>query len=163
MKWETSNYSKPVQLRFPASNVLTTRADFNGGVFSTDLGPDPQWSRPSEPINQANEDYNDQRHPSYIGHRLIDLMAHCVYQSRRLWRREWCQYFVKTLCSRWGPYDNDHIWALPPFPVWRMLRHHKTSIVLNKFWIKFMAVTKSPKWLYWHGPFWSWNSRITGV
>ena len=27
------------QLRFPASNGLTIRADFDGGVLSTDLGP----------------------------------------------------------------------------------------------------------------------------
>ena len=31
--------SSPEQLRFPASNGLTIRADFNGGVLSTDLGP----------------------------------------------------------------------------------------------------------------------------
>ena len=31
--------STPEQLRFPASNGLTIRADFNGGVLSTDLGP----------------------------------------------------------------------------------------------------------------------------
>jgi len=31
--------SSPAQLRFPASNGLTIRADFNGGLLSTDSGP----------------------------------------------------------------------------------------------------------------------------
>ena len=74
--------STPEQLRFPASNGLTIRADFNGGVLSTDLGPLILGGvdRQIQLTHQMAEAFNDQRHPSYIGHRLTDLMAQRVYQ-----------------------------------------------------------------------------------
>ena len=74
--------STPEQLRFPASNGLTIRADFNGGVLSTDLGPLILGGvdRQIQLTHQMAEAFNDQRHPSYIGHRLTELMAQRVYQ-----------------------------------------------------------------------------------
>ena len=74
--------STPEQLRFPASNGLTIRADFNGGVLSTDLGPLLLGGvdRQIQLTHQMAEAFNDQRDPSYIGHRLTDLMAQRVYQ-----------------------------------------------------------------------------------
>ena len=72
----------PEQLRFPASNGLTIRADFNGGVLSTDLGPLILGGvdRQIQLTHQMAEAFNDPRHPCYIGHRLTDLMAQRVYQ-----------------------------------------------------------------------------------
>jgi len=35
----TITQSSPAQLRFSASNGLTIRANFNGGLLSTDLAP----------------------------------------------------------------------------------------------------------------------------
>ena len=64
--------STPEQLRFPASNGLTIRADFNGEVLSTDLGPLILGGvdRQIQLTHQMAEAFNDQRHPYYIGHRL---------------------------------------------------------------------------------------------
>lgn len=60
--------STPEQLRFPAINGLTVRADFNGGALSTDFGPLilSGVDRQIQLTHQMAEAFNDQRHPSYI-------------------------------------------------------------------------------------------------
>ena len=64
--------STPEQLRFPAINGLTVRADFNGGALSTDFGPLilSGVDRQIQLTHQMAEAFNDQRHPSYIDHPL---------------------------------------------------------------------------------------------
>ena len=78
----TMTQSTPEQLRFPAINGLTVRADFNGGALSTDFGPLilSGVDRQIQLTHQMVEAFNDQRHPSYIDHPLTDLMAQRIYQ-----------------------------------------------------------------------------------
>ena len=72
----------PEQLRFPALDGLTVRADFNGGALSSDFGPlllrgvDCQIGL-TEQLARA---FKDQRHASYIDHSLQELMAQRIYQ-----------------------------------------------------------------------------------
>ena len=65
---KTMTQSNTEQLRFPAINGLTVRADFNGGVLSTDLGPLILGGvdRQIQVAHQMTKAFNDQRHPSYI-------------------------------------------------------------------------------------------------
>jgi hypothetical protein len=64
----------PEQLQFSAINGLTVCADFNGGARSTDFDPlilrGVGWQ--IQLTHQTAEAFNDQRHPSYIDHRLAD-------------------------------------------------------------------------------------------
>ena len=78
---KTMTQSNTEQLRFPAINGLTVRADFNGGVLSTDFGPLilDGVDRQIQVAHQMTKAFNDQRHPSYIDHRLADMMAQRVY------------------------------------------------------------------------------------
>ncbi len=72
----------PKQLRFPALNGYTVRADFDGGALSSDFGPlllrgvDQQIGL----ISRLSAAIKDQRHPSYIDHSLNDLLSQRVFQ-----------------------------------------------------------------------------------
>ncbi len=72
----------PEQLRFPAIDGLTVRADFDGGALSSDFGPlllrgvDRQIGL----TEQLASAFKDQRHVSYIDHSLQELMAQRIYQ-----------------------------------------------------------------------------------
>ncbi len=72
----------PKQLRFPALNGCTVRADFNGGALSSDFGPlllrgvDQQIGL----ISRLSAAIKDQRHPSYIDHSLDDLLSQRIFQ-----------------------------------------------------------------------------------
>ena len=68
--------STPEQLRFPPVAGLTVRGNFDGGALSSDFGPmilrgiDRQVGL-SEHLAEA---FRDRRHPSYLTHRLRDLI-----------------------------------------------------------------------------------------
>ena len=64
----TITQSNPAQLRFPASNRLTIRADFNAGLLSTDLAPLilSGVERPIQLPHQMAGAFNDQPYPSDI-------------------------------------------------------------------------------------------------
>jgi len=74
--------SIPKQLRFPALNGFTVRADFDGGALSSDFGPlllrgvDQQIGL----IPRLSAAIKDQRHPSYIDHSLDDLLSQRIFQ-----------------------------------------------------------------------------------
>jgi len=76
-----SNFNSK-QLRFPAVDGLTVRADFSGGALSSDFGPillrgiDHQIGI-TERLAAA---FDDGRHPSYIKHNLRDLLAQRIFQ-----------------------------------------------------------------------------------
>jgi hypothetical protein len=72
----------PEQLRFPAVDGMTVRADFDGGALSSDFGPlllrgiDRHIG-----LTQTLADaFTDRRHASYIDHSLRDLLAQRIYQ-----------------------------------------------------------------------------------
>ena len=81
--------STPEQLRFPPVAGLTVGGDSDGGALSSDFGPmflrgiDRQIGL-SERLAEA---FNDRRHPSYLTHRLRDLIAQrtdpmaCAYED----------------------------------------------------------------------------------
>ena len=70
------------QLRFPALNGFTVRADFDGGALSSDFGPlllrgvDQQIGL----IPRLSAAIKDRRHPSYIDHSLDDLLSQRIFQ-----------------------------------------------------------------------------------
>lgn len=76
------NKSTPEQLRFPAVDGLTLRADFAGGALSSDFGPmllrgiDQQIGL-TDALAAA---FKDSRHAGYIDHTLRDLFAQRIYQ-----------------------------------------------------------------------------------
>ena len=71
-------------LRFPPIDRRSVRAEFDGGVMSSDFGllilrgVDRQIGL----IERLAEAIDDQRHPSYIDHPLRDLLAPRIVQSR---------------------------------------------------------------------------------
>lgn len=75
--------STPSQLRFPAIDGFTVRADFEGGAVSSDFGAlllrgvDQQTGL----IERLAAAIEDRRHPAYIEHRLTDLLRQRIYQS----------------------------------------------------------------------------------
>ena len=75
-------YSTPDQLCFPPVAGHTVRADFQGGVLSSDFGAlllrgiDRQIGLTA----RLAAAMRDKRHPSYIDHPLRDLLAQRVYQ-----------------------------------------------------------------------------------
>lgn len=77
----TSN-SNPSLLRFSPNNGRTIRADFSGGIMSSDFGPlllrgiDNQIGL----TKRLAAAFDDKRHPSYIEHPLNDLLAQRIYQ-----------------------------------------------------------------------------------
>lgn len=76
----SSNLTEP--LRFLPINGSTIRADFDGGVMSSDFGPlllrgiDSQIGL----TKRLAAAFDDKRHPSYIDHSLSDLLAQRIYQ-----------------------------------------------------------------------------------
>lgn len=74
--------STPEQLRFPAVDGMTVRADFDGGALSSDFGPIllrgiDQHIGLTSALATA---FKDRRHASYIDHPLRDLLAQRIYQ-----------------------------------------------------------------------------------
>ena len=75
-------YSTPEQLCFPPVAGHTVRADFEGGVLSSDFGAlllrgiDQQIGLTQRLAGAIR----DKRHPSYLDHPLRDLIAQRVYQ-----------------------------------------------------------------------------------
>jgi len=69
-------------LRFPPVDGLSVRAEFDGGVMSSDFGllilrgVDRQIGL----IERLAEAIDDQRHPAYIDHPLRDLLAQRIFQ-----------------------------------------------------------------------------------
>jgi Transposase DDE domain group 1 len=76
------SYSTPQQLRFPPLAGYTVRADFAGGVLSSDFGAlllrgiDRQIGL----TDRLAAAIQDKRHPSYIDYPLRDLLAQRIYQ-----------------------------------------------------------------------------------
>lgn len=77
-----SSNSNPSPLRFLPLNGRTIRADFEGGIMSSDFGPlllrgiDSQIGL----TKRLATAFDDKRHPSYIDHPLSDLLAQRIYQ-----------------------------------------------------------------------------------
>jgi len=71
------------QLRFPALDGFTVRADFDGGALSSDFGAlllrgvDQQCGL----VERLAGVINDRRHPSYVEHSVTDLLRQRIYQS----------------------------------------------------------------------------------
>src|SRR5215471_9007417 len=76
------SYSSPMQLCFPPVGGQTVRADFEGGVLSSDFGAlllrgvDRQIGLTA----RLAAAIHDKRHQSYIDHPLRDLLAQRIYQ-----------------------------------------------------------------------------------
>lgn len=72
----------PTQLRFPAINGFSVRADFNGGALSSDFGAllISGVDRQTGLIDRLACAITDQRHPSYIDHTVPDLLRQRIYQ-----------------------------------------------------------------------------------
>ncbi len=75
--------SIPSQLRFPAFNGFTIRADFEGGALSSDFGAvllrgiDKQ----SGLITCLAGAIQDRRHASYVEHSIADLLRQRIFQT----------------------------------------------------------------------------------
>lgn len=80
--------SIPSQLRFPAIDGFSVRADFDGGAMSSDFGAlllrgaDQQIGLISRLVGAIY----DKRHPSYIEHSMTDLLSQRIFQTA-------CGYF----------------------------------------------------------------------
>jgi hypothetical protein len=80
--------SIPSQLRFPAIDGFSVRADFDGGAMSSDFGAlllrgaDQQIGLISRLVSAIY----DKRHPSYIEHSMTDLLSQRIFQTA-------CGYF----------------------------------------------------------------------
>lgn len=76
-------HSTPSQLRFPAIDGFTVRADFEGGAVSSDFGAlllrgvDRQIGL----ISHLASAIQDRRHPSYIEHGIPDLLRQRIFQT----------------------------------------------------------------------------------
>lgn len=77
------NDSSPTQLRFPAIDGFTVRADFKGGALSSDFGALllRGVDCASGLIHRLASSIRDKRHPSYIEHSLPDLLRQRIFQS----------------------------------------------------------------------------------
>ena len=75
--------SIPSQLRFPAIAGFTVRADFEGGAVSSDFGALllQGVDRQTGLIARLASAIQDRRHPSYIDHRLTDLLRQRIFQT----------------------------------------------------------------------------------
>lgn len=75
--------STPIQLRFAPMAGFTVRADFDGGVMSSDFGALllRGVDRQTGLIEYLASAIQDRRHPSYIDHSLVDLLRQRIFQS----------------------------------------------------------------------------------
>jgi len=72
----------PTQLRFPAIDGFSIRADFNGGAMPSDFGAllVRGVDRQTGLVDRLSRAITDQHHPSYIDHTLSDLLRQRIYQ-----------------------------------------------------------------------------------